>query len=175
MVELAELLAENRGLGAVLEQVQKLLQHEAPARRKPPVLIRGETGTGKGLLAQAMHGASPRAPGPFVPVNCAAIPGPLLEAELFGVEAGAFTDARQRKPGLFQTALRGTLFLDEVGALAHDLQAKLLTAIEDRVVRRVGAVRGEAVDVWVLSATSADLDAAMAAERFRPDLYHRLA
>ena len=131
------------------------------------MLIRGETGTGKGLLAQAIHDTSARSRGPFIPINCAAIPGTLLEAELFGVEAGAFTDARQRKAGLFQTAHRGTLFLDEVGALARDLQAKLLTAIEDRVVRRVGGVRGEAVDVWVLSATSTDLEAAMATEGFR--------
>ena len=175
MTQLADLLGESPAIAALREQVRRLLHHEAPARRQPPVLIRGETGTGKGLLAQAMHHASPRSRGPFIPINCAAIPGTLLEAELFGVEAGAFTDARQRKAGLFQTAHRGTLFLDEVGALARDLQAKLLTAIEDRVVRRVGGVRGEAVDVWVLSATSADLEAAMAAEGFRPDLYHRLA
>ena len=175
MAQLADLLGESPAIAALREQVRRLLHHEAPARRQPPVLIRGETGTGKGLLAQAIHDASPRSRGPFIPINCAAIPGTLLEAELFGVEAGAFTDARQRKAGLFQTAHRGTLFLDEVGALAHDLQAKLLTAIEDRVVRRVGGVRGEAVDVWVLSATSADLEAAMAAEGFRPDLYHRLA
>ncbi len=175
MAQLADLLGDSPAIAAVRDQVRRLLHHEAPARRQPPVLIRGETGTGKGLLAQALHHASPRGRGPFIPVNCAAIPGTLLEAELFGVEAGAFTDARQRKAGLFQTAHRGTLFLDEVGALAHDLQAKLLTAIEDRVVRRVGGVRSEAVDVWVLSATSADLEAAMAAEGFRPDLYHRLA
>ena len=175
MAQLADLLGESPAIAALREQVRRLLHHEAPARRQPPVLIRGETGTGKGLLAQAIHDASPRGGGPFIPINCAAIPGTLIEAELFGVEAGAFTDARQRKAGLFQTAHRGTLFLDEVGALAHNLQAKLLTAIEDRVVRRVGGVRGEAVDVWVLSATSADLEAAMAAEDFRPDLYHRLA
>ncbi len=107
----------------------------------------------------------------FVAINCAAIPHTLLEAELFGVEAGAFTDARQRKPGLFQAADHGTLFLDEVGALPRDLQAKLLTAIEDRVVRRLGSVKSEAVDVWIMSATSADLEA----EDFRADLYHRLA
>jgi two-component system, NtrC family, response regulator AtoC len=174
MAELAELLGDCPGMRAVREQVRRLLKPEAPARRQPPVLIRGETGTGKGLLAQAIHQASARALGPFVPVNCAAIPGTLLEAELFGVEAGAFTDARHQKAGLFQAAHRGTLFLDEIGALARDLQAKLLTAIEDRVVRRVGGVRGEAVDVWVLSATSADLEAAMTAEGFRPELYHRL-
>src|SRR5262245_26727840 len=175
MAQLGDLLGESPPIAALRDQVRRLVDREAPARRQPPVLIRGETGTGKGLLAQAIHHASSRGRGPFVPINCASVSGTLLEAELFGVEAGAFTDARQRKPGLFQTAHRGTLFLDEVGALAHDLQAKLLTAIEDRVVRRVGGVRGEAVDVWVLSATSADLDAAMAAERFRPDLYHRLA
>jgi DNA-binding NtrC family response regulator/tetratricopeptide (TPR) repeat protein len=175
MVELAELLGESPGIRAVREQVRRLVQHAVSGRRQPPVLIRGETGTGKGLLAQAIHHASPRARGPFVPVNCAAIPGTLLEAELFGVEAGAFTDARQRKPGLFQTAHRGTLFLDEIGALARELQAKLLTAIEDRVVRRVGGTRSEAIDVWVISATSADLEAAMTAKGFRPDLYHRLA
>ena len=170
MTQLADLLGESPAIVALREQVRRLLHHEAPARRQPPVLIRGETGTGKGLLAQAIHDASPRGHGPFIPINCAAIPGTLLEAELFGVEAGAFTDARQRKAGLFQTAHQGTLFLDEVGALARDLQAKLLTAIEDRVVRRVGSVRGEAVDVWVLSATSTDLEAAMAADSFRPDL-----
>jgi DNA-binding NtrC family response regulator len=175
MAQLADLLGESPAIAALREQVRRLLHHEAPARRQPPVLIRGETGTGKGLLAQAIHDTSARSRGPFIPINCAAIPGTLLEAELFGVEAGAFTDARQRKAGLFQTAHRGTLFLDEVGALAHELQAKLLTAIEDRVVRRVGGVRGEAVDVWVLSATSAALEAAMAADGFRPDLYHRLA
>ena len=175
MAQLADLLGESPAIAAVREQVRRLLRHEAPARRQPPVMIRGETGTGKGLLAQAIHHASPRSRGPFISINCAAIPGTLIEAELFGVEAGAFTDARQRKAGLFQTAHRGTLFLDEVGALARDVQAKLLTAIEDRVVRRVGGVRGEAVDVWVLSATSADLEAAMVAEAFRPDLYHRLA
>ena len=175
MAQLVELLGESPAIEAVRAQVRRLLHHEAPARRQPPVLIRGETGTGKGLLAQAIHHASPRSRGPFIAINCAAIPGTLLEAELFGVEAGAFTDARQRRAGLFQTAHRGTLFLDEVGALASDLQAKLLTAIEDRQIRRVGSVRGEVVDVWVLSATSADLEAAMAADGFRPDLYHRLA
>ena len=126
MAQLADLLGESPAIAALREQVRRLLHHEAPARRQPPVLIRGETGTGKGLLAQAIHDASPRGGGPFIPINCAAIPGTLIEAELFGVEAGAFTDARQRKAGLFQTAHRGTLFLDEVGALAHDLQAKLL-------------------------------------------------
>src|SRR5262249_1194480 len=95
-------------------------------RRQPPVMIYGETGTGKGLLARALHTASARARGPFVEVNCAAIPDTLLEAELFGYERGAFTDARQAKPGLFQTASGGTIFLDEIGLLPVALQSKLL-------------------------------------------------
>jgi transcriptional regulator with PAS, ATPase and Fis domain len=175
MAELAELLGESPGIVSVREQVRRLLQHEAPGRRQPHVLIRGETGTGKGLLARAIHAASTRRRGPFVSINCAAIPETLLEAELFGVEAGAFTDARQTKPGLFATAHRGTLFLDEVGALAAGLQSKLLTAIEDGVVRRLGSVRSEAVDVWILSATSADVETAIRAGCFRADLYYRLA
>ncbi len=108
-------------------------------------------------------------------VNCAAIPETLLEAELFGFERGAFTDARQAKPGLFQAAHRGTLFLDEVGLLPEALQAKLLKVLEDRAVRRLGSTRNEPVDVWLLAATSEDLDGAVRARRFREDLYHRLA
>src|SRR6185295_11322116 len=101
MAQLADLLGESTAIAALREQVRRLLHHEAPARRHQAVLIRGETGTGKGLLAQAIHDTSARSRGPFIPINCAAIPGTLLEAELFGVEAGAFTDARQRKVGLF--------------------------------------------------------------------------
>jgi predicted ATPase len=127
------------------------------------------------LLAQALHRASPRASGRFVSVNCAAIPEGLLEAELFGYERGAFTDARQGKPGLFQLAHRGTLFLDEVGLLPTPLQGKLLSAIEDRGVRRLGATRSEPADVWILAATNEDLGEALSSRRFRPDLYHRLS
>ena len=141
----------------------------------PPILILGETGTGKGLVARLLHQAGPRARGPFVDVNCAAIPASLLEAELFGFERGAFTDARQGKPGLFQAANRGTLFLDEVGLLPEGLQAKILKAIEEREVRRLGSTRSEPVDLWILTATSEDLLAAIRERRFRPDLYHRLA
>jgi tetratricopeptide (TPR) repeat protein len=141
----------------------------------PPVLIQGATGTGKGLIARAMHGASGRAQGQFVDVNCAAIPETLLESEMFGVERGAFTDARQGKPGLFQLAHQGTIFLDEIGLLPEGLQAKLLKAIEERSVRRLGGTRNEPVDAWVIAATNEDLVAAMRAGRFRADLYHRLA
>jgi tetratricopeptide (TPR) repeat protein/class 3 adenylate cyclase len=138
-------------------------------------LILGETGTGKGLLARAIHQAGPRRAGPFVSVNCAAIPETLLEAELFGFERGAFTDAHQAKAGLFQTAHRGTLFLDEIGLLPENLQAKLLTVLEDQAVRRLGSTRTEAVDVWIISATTEDLKAGARRRGFREELYHRLA
>jgi DNA-binding NtrC family response regulator/tetratricopeptide (TPR) repeat protein len=173
---LQQLLGDSRGLVTLREQVERLLQrHGKGARRLPPLLILGETGTGKGLLASAIHHAGPRGAGPFVDVNCAAIPETLLEAELFGFERGAFTDARQPKAGLFQVAHGGTLFLDEVGLLPERLQAKLLKVLEERTVRRLGSTRSEAVDVWVLAATSEDLRAAVGARRFREDLYHRLA
>jgi DNA-binding NtrC family response regulator/tetratricopeptide (TPR) repeat protein len=141
----------------------------------PTVLLQGETGTGKGLVARIIHDGGPRAQGPFVEVNCAAIPESLLEAELFGFEAGAFTDARQAKPGLWEAASRGTLFLDEIDAFPLTLQSKLLTVIEARHVRRLGAVVEHPVDVKLIAATQADLQACIAAGRFRADLYHRLA
>jgi transcriptional regulator with AAA-type ATPase domain/tetratricopeptide (TPR) repeat protein len=170
-----ELLGESRGIVAVRETLGRLISRQTDARRIAPILIRGETGTGKGLLARGIHAAGPRSDGPFVDLNCAAIPETLLEAELFGYERGAFTDARQAKPGLFQTAHRGTLFLDEIGLLSEGLQGKLLTAIEEHAVRRLGSTRNEPVDVWILTATSADLASAMRERRFREDLYHRLA
>jgi DNA-binding NtrC family response regulator/tetratricopeptide (TPR) repeat protein len=172
----AELLGQSPGIAALREQVSRLLGRQAAApRRAPPILIQGETGTGKGLVAMTIHRTGPRAGGPFVDVNCAAIPETLLEAELFGWERGAFTDARQPKAGLFQAAHGGTIFLDEVGLLPWPLQAKLLKVIEDQQVRRLGSTRSEAVDVWVIAATSEDLDEAIRSRRFREDLYHRLA
>jgi DNA-binding NtrC family response regulator len=176
MPPLAQLLGESPAIARLRDQVSRLLQRQTEgARRRAPILILGETGTGKGLLAGAIHGAGPRAAGPFVDVNCAAIPGALLEAELFGFERGAFTDARQAKAGLFQTAHRGTLFLDEVGLLPEGLQAKLLKVLEEQTVRRLGSTRNETVDVWLIAATSEDLETAVKARRFREDLYHRLA
>jgi transcriptional regulator with AAA-type ATPase domain/tetratricopeptide (TPR) repeat protein len=173
---LVEVSGDSPGIVAVRDQVARLLERQAAgARRLPPILILGETGTGKGLLASAIHRAGPRATGPFIDVNCAAIPETLLEAELFGFERGAFTDARQAKVGLFQAANRGTLFLDEVGLLPEGPQAKLLKVLEERTVRRLGGTRSEAVDLWLIAATSEDLPAAVRARRFREDLYHRLA
>ena len=141
----------------------------------PTLLLQGETGTGKGLVARVVHDSGPRARGPFVPVNCAAIPETMLEAELFGHEPGAFTDAKRARPGLFEAAAAGTLFLDEIDSLSLALQSKLLTAIESKRVRRLGAVAERAVDVKLLAATQHDLAELAAAGRFRPDLYHRLA
>src|SRR4030095_13511334 len=172
---LGGLVGNSPGLVAVRTQVEQLLRRQSGSRRLPPVLILGETGTGKGLLANAIHSAGPRAAGPFVAVNCAAIPETLLEAELFRFEQGAFTDARHAKAGLFQTANRGTLFLDEIGLLPQSLQAKLLTVLEDRTVRRLGSTRSEPVDVWIISATSEDLRAGARRGSFREELYHRLA
>jgi DNA-binding NtrC family response regulator/tetratricopeptide (TPR) repeat protein len=172
---LAELIGESPGIRAVRETVARVLARQTDARRIPPLLIQGETGTGKGLLARMLHQAGPRRSGPFVDVNCAAIPETLLEAELFGFERGAFTDARQAKPGLFQTAHHGTLFLDEIGLLPEPLQSKLLTVIEERAVRRLGSTRNEPVDVWVITASNVDLAATIRQGHFREDLYHRLA
>ena len=160
---------------AVRDQIRRLVARQHAGHRLPSILIVGETGTGKGLVAHLLHELSSRASGPFVPINCAAIPDTLLEAELFGYEKGAFTDARQSKAGLFQTAHHGTIFLDEVGLLPEGLQAKLLKALEERAVRRLGGTRSEPFDAWVVSATNADLTVALRQRRFREDLYHRLA
>jgi tetratricopeptide (TPR) repeat protein/MoxR-like ATPase len=174
MDPLAELLGTSAAVEALRTQILRLARPHG-AHRPPNVVIQGETGTGKGLVASLLHRVGPRAAGPFVDVNCAAIPETLLESELFGFERGAFTDARRAKAGLFQTAHQGTIFLDEVGLLPLALQAKLLKVLEERSVRRLGGVHSEPVDVWVISATNADLLAAIRARQFREDLYHRLA
>jgi hypothetical protein len=139
------------------------------------VLLQGETGTGKGLVARVIHDGGPRSSGPFVDVNCAAIPEAMLEAELFGFEAGAFTDAKRAKPGLFEAASSGTLFLDEIDSLSPPVQSKVLKAIEEKRVRRLGAVTPCDIDVKLIAATQKDLAALVAAGAFRADLYHRLA
>ncbi len=175
MKALADLVGDSSGIRSVRETVARLLTRQRDVRRLPSILIQGETGTGKGLLARMIHRAGPRPDGPFIDINCAAIPDTLLEAEMFGFERGAFTDARRSKPGLFQAAHRGTIFLDEVGLLPEALQAKLLKVLEDRMVRRIGATRDEPIDVWVLTATNEDLKSRIRERRFREDLYHRLA
>jgi transcriptional regulator with PAS, ATPase and Fis domain len=172
---LAALLGESDGIAAIRLQVEQILTRQSGSRRLPPMLLLGETGTGKGVLARAVHQAGPRRGGRFVDVNCAAIPETLLEAELFGYERRAFTDARQAKPGLFQAAHGGTIFLDEIGLLPLALQGKLLGVLEDRAVRRLGAIRAEPVDVALIAATGVDLNRAVGEGTFRADLYHRLA
>ena len=163
------ILGESPALREALEQGRRVARH-----RDVTVLIGGETGTGKELLARAIHYASPRAAEPFVEINCAAIPPNLLESELFGHEKGAFTGAVAAKPGLFELAHDGTLFLDEIGHMPIELQAKLLRALEQREIRRVGGTASRRVDVRVIAASHVDLPAAVARREFREDLYYRL-
>ncbi len=139
------------------------------------ILIQGESGTGKDLIAKTIHYESSRHEKPFVAINCSAIPETLMEAELFGHEKGAFTDAKQMKKGLFEAADGGTLFLDEIGELSPLLQAKLLRVLEDQVIRRVGGLRDIQVDVRVIAASNRDLEKAVREGTFRQDLYYRLA
>jgi DNA-binding NtrC family response regulator/tetratricopeptide (TPR) repeat protein len=171
----SELLGQSAAMEAVRDTVRRLPGRQHAGRRLPTILLQGETGTGKGLVARLIHRLGPRAAGEFVDVNCAAIPDSLLESELFGFERGAFTDARKAKPGLFQTAHQGTIFLDEIGSLPEALQPKLLTVIEERVVRRLGSTRPEPADAWIISATNTDLQGSVRERTFREDLYHRLA
>src|SRR5438876_2696481 len=172
---LPDLIGESAGVTNLRAQVAHLLSRQSHGGRLPTLLILGETGTGKGLLANAIHQASIRAAQPFVDIDCAAIPETLLEAELFGFERGAFTDARHTKLGLFQTASGGTILLDEVGLLPRTLQGKLLKVVEERGVRRLGSAHTEVVDLWILAATNVDLKAAVRDGSFREDLFHRLA
>ncbi|WP_429594202.1 sigma-54-dependent transcriptional regulator [Variovorax sp. PvP013] len=144
------------------------------ARGMAPVLVRGESGTGKELVARAVHACSQRCDGPFVAVNCGAIPENLLEAEFFGARKGSYTGAVQDRDGYFQAARGGTLFLDEIGDLPLAMQSKLLRAIQERSVRAIGSTQEEAVDVRIVSATHKDLQADVQAGRFRQDLFYRL-
>lgn len=143
-------------------------------RQLPPILIEGETGTGKSVLARWIHRGGPRAARPLVPVNCAALPETLAESELFGHERGAFTDAKQARIGLFEAADGGTLFLDEIGSLTPGAQAKVLTAVEEGVIRRLGGTKEIGIDVRLIAASNQTLESLVAAGRFREDLYHRL-
>ena len=138
------------------------------------VMILGEPGTGKGALAKAIHAASDRSKGPFIEVNCGAIPRNLLESEFFGYEKGAFTDAKEEKIGLFECADGGTIFLDEVGEIDYGLQAKLLKFLDSRTIRRISGTRFLPVDVRIISATNSNLKRAVETKRFRSDLYYRL-
>jgi DNA-binding NtrC family response regulator len=164
-----DIVGNSPALHAALTRAARVLPHGDAT-----VLVTGETGTGKELLARALHYGGPRATGPFVELNCAALPPALLESELFGHERGAFTDARTAKPGLFEIAAGGTLFLDEIDSLAVELQAKLLRVLEHKVVRRLGATTARTIDVRIVAATNTRLDRAVAAGRLREDLYYRL-
>jgi transcriptional regulator with PAS, ATPase and Fis domain len=157
------------------QQIERIASLESPdGTGGPTVLILGETGAGKEMVARAIHYGSARAKGPFVEINCAAIPASLLEAELFGHERGAYTDARTAKPGLFEAADGGTLFLDEIGHMDLAIQVKLLKAIEEKAVRRVGGLRAKSFNARIIAATNRDLEAAIAEGAFRADLYYRI-
>jgi DNA-binding NtrC family response regulator len=160
------------GETAAMRRIAHDLARVAPSRAT--ILLTGESGTGKEVLAQAVHKMSPRANKPWIPVNCANFSDTLLESELFGYEAGAFTGASKRKDGLFVTANDGTLFLDEISTMRPELQAKLLRVLEDRAIRRLGGTTETRVDVRIVAATNRDLPAMVAAGTFREDLYHRL-
>jgi DNA-binding NtrC family response regulator len=163
------LRGRSPAMQAALDRIRAVADSDAS------VLLLGESGTGKELAARAIHESSPRRGKPFVPVNCTAIPEPLLESELFGHERGAFTGADRRRRGLFAEASGGTLFLDEVGDLPLALQGKLLRVLQDKAIRPVGASQEIQLDVRVISATNRDLQALVGEGRFREDLYYRLA
>jgi two-component system, NtrC family, response regulator PilR len=160
------------GHSAVMQAVKSRTAKVAASMA--PILIQGESGTGKELVARAVHGCSHRASGPFVAVNCSAIPENLLEAEFFGARKGAYTGSTQDRLGYFQAAKGGTLFLDEIGDLPLAMQSKLLRAIQERMVRPLGSSQEDAVDVRIVSATHRELEAEVTSGRFRQDLFYRL-
>ena len=164
-----EIIAESAEMLRVIELARRVARSDTTS-----IMITGECGTGKGAFAKAMHLASPRREGPFIEVNCAAIPRNLLESEFFGYVKGAFTDAKDEKMGLFECANGGTIFLDEVGEIDYALQAKLLKFLDTRTIRRLSGTKFLPVDVRVISATNRDLKSAVEEKRFREDLFYRL-
>jgi DNA-binding NtrC family response regulator len=167
-VDAAGLVAQSPAMTRVVELARRVAQVDST------VLVTGESGVGKERIARLIHDASPRTGGPFVAINCGAVPESLLESELFGHAKGAFTGATHDRPGLFEAAVGGTLFLDEIGEVPPPMQVKLLRALQEREVRRVGENRNRAINVRVLAATNRDLLAEVHAARFRQDLYYRL-
>jgi Nif-specific regulatory protein len=167
-VQFETLVGESRRMQDVYRLVERVLNTTAY------VLLTGESGTGKDVIARVLHFQGPRAKGPFIAVNCAAIPENLLEAELFGYERGAFTGAMQRKPGRFELAAGGTLFLNEIGDMSAGLQAKLLQVLQDKQFERLGGTETLTTDARIIAATNQDLERLMTEGRFRPDLFHRL-
>ncbi|RLB01527.1 MAG: hypothetical protein DRG59_13965, partial [Deltaproteobacteria bacterium] len=165
----SEIIYASEKMQQTIELARKVAESECTS-----VMITGECGTGKGTLARAIHNASSRKDGPFIEINCAAIPRNLLESEFFGYEKGAFTDAREEKPGLFELANGGTIFLDEVSEIDYSLQAKLLKFLDTRMVRRISGVKFLPVDVRIISASNKDLREEVRERRFREDLFYRL-
>lgn len=165
------IIGKCNAIREIIARIRQIAALEEP----PPILITGETGTGKGLVARTLHRQSRRASRAFIEINCTALPATLMEAELFGYERGAFTDAKESKMGLFEAADGGFLYLDEVGDTELPLQGKLLRAVEEGVIRRVGGLRDRRVDVNIVAATHRDLEHEVKAARFRKDLYYRLA
>jgi DNA-binding NtrC family response regulator len=172
LLERSQPSSEMVGRSPAMQEIFRLIQRAGPSEKA--ILIQGESGTGKELVARALHQASRRANKPMVVINCAALPETLLESELFGHEKGSFTGAVAAKPGLFEVADGGTLFIDEIGELPGSLQAKLLRVLEDGSLRRIGSLKERRVDVRLLAATNRNLSKEVEAGRFREDLYYRI-
>jgi two-component system response regulator AtoC len=167
--DFSTIIGSSQGIQETINLAKKVSQNPDVS-----VLILGETGTGKGLLAKAIHDSSQKAKLPFVDIICTAIPGTLLESELFGFEKGAFTDAKERKIGLMELAEEGTVFLDEIGDLGLDIQAKLLKALDSKIIRRLGSVSDIHINARIIAATNRNLEKLVEQKLFREDLYHRL-
>jgi DNA-binding NtrC family response regulator len=176
LLDIEEIIGKCEAINQIKLQIERIIDagHRLTSGTPPPVLITGETGTGKQLVARALHFGGIRGKEPFIELNLASIPSHLVESELFGYERGAFTDARERRMGLVESANGGTLFLDEIGELNEDIQAKMLKFLEDFEVRRLGSVRSHKVDIQIISATNRPLKNMVEDGRFRADLLFRL-